>query len=81
MVRFLFDNNEVDNPENWIDLKSKLKRGETNNALLLTLDGKFDFVGSAYEYLRGLYDSNSCDEVDVIVQEDCSGQWLDLVTG
>lgn len=81
MVRFLFDNTVVDDPSNWIDLKSKLKRGETNNAVLLTIDGKFDFTGTAYDYLRELYNDNVCAVVDVTIQDNCNGDWVDLVRG
>lgn len=81
MVRFIFDSNIVDNPSDWIELKSKLKRGETNNAVLLTIDGKFTFVNSAYAYLRDLYDNNVCAKVEASIQDQCGGDWIELVSG
>lgn len=81
MVRFIFDGTLVENPLDWIELKSKLKRGETNSAVLLTIDGKFTFVNTAYDYLRSLYDANTCSKVDVSIQEQCDGQWIELATG
>ena len=81
MVRFIFDGTLVENPLDWIELKSKLKRGETNNAVLLTIDGKFTFAGSGYDYLRNLYDTNTCSKVEATIQEQCGVNWIELVAG
>jgi len=82
MVRFLFDNIVVDDPINWDGLQSKLKRGDTINALLMTVDGRFDFPGTGYEYIANLANTDDfCRIIDVSIQYKCYDDWEQLFIG
>jgi hypothetical protein len=73
MIRFLFDNTEVDNPANFEELESALKLDEVLNAVLLVEDTSLTFVGSAYDYLTTKELEGFCTVIDVTVQDTCGG--------
>lgn len=82
MVRFLFNGELVDNPSNWTKLQSKLKRGDYVNVLLLTMEGKYDFTGTAYSFLYELYTSSGfCADINVDVQLLVNQNWLTIYNG
>mgnify|MGYP003497952902 FL=1 len=82
MVRFLLDGNIVSNPINWDTLQSKIKRGDDINALLVTVEGRYEFADEGYAYISSIINSDDfCSEIEVIIQQNCGNDYVNLFEG
>ena len=68
MMKFWLDGSEVDEPIDWADLTSVLKRDDTFNSVLLYQEGTLTFDSNGYDYLVGKIAENGfCGSVDIDV--------------
>ncbi len=82
MIRFLFDNTVVDPPVNWREIMSSFKRDEKTNTILLSMQAKYEFTGTAYEYIIDLINTSGfCASIEVAIQEQCGDDWVQFMSG
>lgn len=84
MIRFLLDGNLVTTPDGWEDLKSKIKRDNQLQAVLIFQEASVQFTGDGYEYLYNkLLTEGFCSVVDLVVERTCtdSATWKTLFKG
>ena len=84
MIRFLLDGNIVTTPDGWEDLKSKIKRDNQLQAVLIFQEASVQFTADGYEYLYNkLLTEGFCSVVDLVVERTCtdSTTWKTLFKG
>jgi len=84
VIRFLLDGNLVTTPDGWEDLKSKIKRDNQLQAVLIFQEASVQFTGDGYEYLYNkLLTEGFCAVVDLVVERTCtdSATWKTLFKG
>lgn len=82
MVRFLLNGTVVSNPINWDTLKSKVKRGDDIEAVLITLEGRYDFADEGYDVITEAINNNGfCDQVTVSIQQKCEASYIEIFIG
>lgn len=60
---FWLDSSPVNPPLNWSEFQTSLKRDETNNSVLLFVDGSFVFDSDGYDYLISKVNDSFCGKV------------------
>jgi hypothetical protein len=84
VIRFLLDGNIVTTPDGWEDLKSKIKRDNQLQAVLIFQEASVQFTADGYEYLYNkLLTEGFCSVVDLVVERTCtdSATWKTLFKG
>ena len=82
MVRFLLNGTIVSNPINWETLKCKVKRGDDIEAVLLTIEGRYDFADDGYDLIvDAINDNGFCDEISVSIQQECTASFVEIFRG
>lgn len=84
MIRFLLDGNLVTTPDGWEDLKSKIKRDNQLQAVLIFQEASVQFTADGYEYLYNkLLTEGFCSVVSLVVERTCtdSATWTTLFKG
>ena len=84
MIRFLLDGNLVTTPDGWEDLKSKIKRDNQLQAVLIFQEASVEFTADGYDYLYNkLLTEGFCAVVDLIVERTCDDgiTWNKLFKG
>lgn len=70
--QFLLDGSFVDDPKNWEDLDSTIKRDQSISGLLITQEAQLEFYGSGYSYIKGVFDSQGfCDFIVIEIRQSC----------
>jgi len=73
MIRFYLDGTLYENPDGWDELRSKIKRDDNLNAVLIFQEASVEFTGDAYTYLYDkLITDGFCSVVEIEVQQSCS---------
>jgi len=84
VIRFLLDGNLVTTPDGWEDLKSKIKRDNQLQAVLIFQEASVQFTADGYEYLYNkLMTEGFCAVVTLVVERSCtdSATWKTLFKG
>lgn len=73
MIRFYLDGTLFENPDGWDELRSKVKRDDNLNAVLIFQEASVEFTGDAYTYLYDkLLTIGFCAVVDIQVEQSCT---------
>lgn len=76
MFKFYLDNTLVNDPSNWKDFEETLEYDIENNTYLFSYGINLNFNGgSAYQYLVAQYDANSCDVVELKIEQNICGNY------
>jgi hypothetical protein len=84
VIRFLLDGNIVTTPDGWEDLKSKIKRDNQLQAVLIFQEASVQFTADGYDYLYNkLLTEGFCSVVDLVVERTCTdgATWKTLFKG
>jgi len=84
VIRFLLDGNIVTTPDGWEDLKSKIKRDNQLQAVLIFQEASVQFTSDGYDYLYNkLLTEGFCSVVDLVVERTCTdgATWKTLFKG
>ena len=73
MIKIYLDGTLVDNPINWDELQSTLRRDDDFNSIFLTQESSLTFGGDGYEYLYSKLTDSFCNVVELYVLDDCGG--------
>jgi hypothetical protein len=89
--RFYLDNQLTDQPMNDMELSTTIKRNSSLGALLITQDVELSYNGnndpepleiSGYSYLKGKFDTGSCQEVAIrIIDDSDPTQTIEIYNG
>lgn len=83
-MRFYFDDILINGqPEGWDQIEDSIKRPTEFNGIIEQVEASLTFSGDAYHYLLTRKMENSCQNVRVKIEEDCSGlgKWETLTEG
>lgn len=73
MIQFYLDGTLYDNPDGWDELRSKIKRDDNLNAVLIFQEASVEFIGDAYIYLYNkLITEGFCSVVNIEVKQSCT---------
>jgi len=70
MLSVYLDGQFFENPKGLHDLEERIFYNQGLSIYLNQLDGDLEFIGGAYNYLRGLFDDNVCNKVLVKIKND-----------
>lgn len=72
MIQFYLDGQLVTTPDGWEELRSKVKRDDSLNAVLIFQEASVQFTGDGYDYLYGkLVNEGFCAVVALEVKRSC----------
>lgn len=82
MFKFYLDNTLVNDPENWKDFEETLEYDIENNTYLFSYAINLKFNGGdAYQYIVSQYDVNSCDVIELKVEQNIFGNYEQIFVG
>lgn len=81
-MKFYLDGTLVDNPTDWDELKSYLKRDDDLNGIVLFQESSLTFGGDGYDYLYSKLEDSFCNVVELKVLDNCAGgDYLQIIKG
>lgn len=82
MMKFYLDGTLVENPTDWDELKSYLKRDDDFNGVLLFQESSLTFGGDGYEYLYSKLTDSFCNVVELKILDNCAGgDYVEIIKG
>ncbi len=82
MIKVYLDGALVDNPRDWDELQSTLRRDDDFNSIFLTQESSFTFGGDGYEYLYDKLLDSFCNVVQLSVLDNCAGgDYIEILKG
>lgn len=82
MMKFYLDGTLVDNPTDWDELKSYLRRDDDFNGVLLFQESSLTFGGDGYEYLYSKLTDSFCNVVELKILDNCAGgDYVEIIKG
>lgn len=80
MVKFFFNGQSVSEPIESAELNVTVVTEHENQTTLISYGQTLTFVTSAFEYLYSRR-NDPCELINVLVQLNCSGNWVDIIKG
>lgn len=82
MIKVYLDNILVDNPKDWDELKTSLKRDDEVNGITFTQESTLTFGGDGYDYLYSKLTDSFCNVIAISVLDNCAGgDYIEIIKG
>lgn len=81
-MRFYLDGALVDNPTDWDELKSYLKRDDELNGVVIFQESSLTFGTDGYDYLYSKLTDSFCNVVELKILDNCAGgDYIEIIRG